>query len=457
MTSEKSSRLLSRRSFLTAAAGGIGAALLAACGSAGGNAGSAGAPAAGTEAPAAASGAKVNLKWSSWGNPGEAQRFVDYTKDWNAKHPDIGAEFLLIPNDGYEAKILTQLNAGTAPDVFYAGDGSMSKLIANNTIVELTELLKGPDSKSKPEEFADGLWGAARTPEGKIYGVTVDCNPMVLWYNKKLLGEVGVTELPADMYAKGTWNRAAFQGMLEKLRAANKYGFILDNWWAPYYSWVTTNGGKMYDNEQFVAHEDEKSVEAFKFIADSVQSKLITYAGGLPKGQGADAMFVSQQVGFVGAGRWLLPVFKQAQGLEFDIAPWPANTGKKMEPAGVPTAYMVLNANAKDQAAAFQFLTNFVSKEGQVYRLSGGGNAVPSVSGADSVVTDGNLPANAPIFLEARQIGYANFATEARVPGLGEDITKELETLWLKGGDVQATLQKIAENANAKIAANKPK
>lgn len=433
--------------------------LLAACGasnSGGGQAGTASTPAAGgAAAPAAGSGQKVNLKWSSWGNPGEAQRFVEYTSDWNTKNPNIGAEFILIPNDGYEAKILTQLNAGTAPDVFYAGDGTISKLIANGTILELTELLKGPDSKSKPEEFAEGLWGAAKTTDGKIYGVTVDCNPMVMWYNKKLLQEVGITELPADMYAKGTWNRAAFQGMLEKLRAANKYGFILDNWWAPYYSWVTTNGGKVYDNEQFVAHEDAKSVEAFKFIADNVQSKLITYAGGLPKGQGADAMFVSQQVGFVAAGRWLLPVFSKATGLEFDIAPWPANTGNKMEPAGVPTAYMVISAKGQNPDAAFKFLTNFVSKEGQVYRLSGGGNAVPSVSGADQVVTDGNLPANSAVFLEARKIGYANFATEARVPGLGEDITKSLDTLWLKGGDVQETLKQIADNANAKIKANK--
>ena len=51
----------------------------------------------------------------------------------------------------------------------------------------------------------------------------------------------------------------------------------------------------------------------------------------------------------------------------------------------------------------------------------------------------------------------AGCAPEARVPGLGEDIANGLDTLWLKGGDVQATLQKIGENANAKIAASKPK
>ena len=217
---------------------------------------------------------------------------------------------------------------------------------------------------------------------------------------------------------------------------------------------MTTNGGKVYDNEKFVAHEDPKAIEAFKFIADSVAAKQMTYAGGLPKGQGSDAMFVSQQVGFVSAGRWLLPTFKKATGLEFDIAPWPTNTGQKMEPAGVPTAYMVMNSKAKDPKGAIQFLTNFVSKQGQIFRLSGGGNAVPSVSGTDSIVTDGNLPAHSSIFIDARKIGYANFATETRVPGLGDDINKAFDTLWLKGGDVQATLAQIADNANKKIQAN---
>jgi multiple sugar transport system substrate-binding protein len=447
-------KFISRRKFLSAAAMAVGAVGLAACGSGGTNAGGGAGSSGGGTGGGASGGKAATLNWASWGNPGEAQRFEEYTKDWNSKNPDVPSKFVLIPNDGYEAKILTQLNGGTAPDVFYAGDSTIGKLIANKTILDLTELLKGPTSKSKPEEFAEGLWGAAKTKEGKIFGVTVDCNPMVLWYNTKLLQDAGITEMPAQLHAQGKWNRETFTQMLEKLKAKGKYGYILDNWWGHYWSWVTTNGGKVYDNEKFVADQDPKALDAWNYIAGNVKNKLFTYAGGLPKGQGADAMFVSQQVGFVGAGRWLLPVFKKATGLQFDVAPWPANTGNKMEPAGVPTAYMVINSKAKNQDAAFKFLTNFVSKDGQVFRLKGGGNAVPSVSGADEVVTEGNLPANAAIFLEARKIGYADYATETRVPGLSNDITKALDELWLKGGDVQATLKKIADDANKKIQAN---
>ena len=72
-------------------------------------------------------------------------------------------------------------------------------------------------------------------------------------------------------------------------------------------------------------------------------------------------MFLAQQAALVGAGRWLLPVFKKNQGLDFDIATWPTADGKKNGPTPIPTAYAVINAKAQNQDAAFAFLTDFVS------------------------------------------------------------------------------------------------
>jgi len=451
MSFENDPNGISRRKFLKASAAAIGGLTLAACGQTGGGGaaggqagGEAGGAAGGQAAGGGAAGGTASLKWASWGNPGEAQRFQEYTKDWNQRNPNIQAQFIPMPTD-YEAKLLTQLAGGTAPDMFYAGDGTIGKLIANKTIIELTDLLKGPNSKSKPEDFFDGLWGAARTPDGKIYGVAVDCNPMVMWHNRKLLQEAGVSQMPADMAKAGQWSWQQFQTVLDQLVAKGKRGMILDNWWGPLYSWVTTNGGKVYDGENFVGHEDPKSAEAFQFIFDNVQGKKFTYAGSLPKGQGADAMFMSQQVGFVTAGRWYLPVFKQNKALDYDVVTWPTTTGKKIEPAGVPTAYAVINAKTPSKDAAFALLTDFVSKDGQIFRLKGGGNAVPSVKGADEVVSEGNNPTNWQAFLDAREVGYALWPAQASVPGLNTDIEKLTDELWLKGGDVNATLKKVAD------------
>lgn len=463
MSSEDKPTFVSRRTFISLTAAGIAGIALAACrgsGSGTGQPASGGQPAAqpttaagGAQAPAQAGGPVTNIKWSTWGNPGEIDRFKQFTEDFNKRTPNVKAELVAIPTDGYAAKMLTQLSGGTAPDMFYSGDGDIGKLIDSKLLTDLTETLKGAKSKSKPEDFFEGLWGASKAADGKIYGVAVDCNPMVLWYNKKLLQDAGVTQMPADLAKAGQWDWKAFGGMLDQLVSKGKRGFIHDNWWATNYGWATLNGGKIVDGGKFVANSDPKSLEGFQFIYDNLQKKTFTYTGSLPKGQGIDAMFLSQQAGFIGAGRWLLPVFKKSQGLDFDIVSYPTNTGKKMEPAPIPTAYAVVNSSSPNQDAAFAFLTDFVSKDGQVFRLKGGGNAVPSVRGADDVVAEENVPPNWQALIDAREIGYAHYADIARVPGLADDIQKTFDELWLQGGDLKTTVNKVADMANSKMQA----
>jgi multiple sugar transport system substrate-binding protein len=104
----------------------------------------------------------------------------------------------------------------------------------------------------------------------------------------------------------------------------------------------------------------------------------------------------------------------------------------------------VQNSRAANADAAFAMLTDFVSKEGQIFRLKGGGNAIPAIKGADQVVSEGNDPANWQAFIDAREVGYAIWPGLANYPGLGDEINKTLDGLWLQGGDVDATLQKIA-------------
>ncbi len=298
--------------------------------------------------------------------------------------------------------------------------------------------------------------GALPAPsDNKYYGVTVDCNPMIMWYNKKLLTDIGITEMPAEMQKAGNWNWDAFQKVCEQAVAAGKRGYVFEKWSAHIYSFVTTNGGKVYDiggTGQYVGNTDPKTVEAYQFVVDNLQNKNFIYSGNLPQGQGSDAQFMSQAVAFVAAGRWLLPVFKKNAALEYDIVTWPTNTGQPQEPAVIATAYMAQNTKAADQDAAFAFLTQFVSKEGQTFRLQGGGNAVPSVSGVDNLVSEGNDPPNWQALIDARDKGYAIWAEQTSVPGLSDDIETETDNLWLKGGDVQATLDKIAEMAKSKMA-----
>jgi multiple sugar transport system substrate-binding protein len=396
----------------------------------------------------------VEVTWSSWGNTGEVANLQEFTDAYNASQSAVVAKYIPVPTDGYDTKLLTQLNGGTAPDLFYAADGQTSTLIKNGVVADLTELLSSPASKSTPEQFAGDLWGPARTADGKLYGVPVDCNPLVIWYNKTLLQEAGITEMPADQYEAGTWNWETFQSMLDAVTESGKRGLVLDDWWALRYSWVTNNGGTIYADGQFVAHEDPKSIEAFQWIADNIASENIAFSGSLPEGQGGDAMFMSGQLGFVSLGRWGLPLFRENENLDCDIVPYPTNTGNKIEPSGVAVAYWMMNATLDNPDQAFEFYTYFVSPEGQEGRLDTGGNAVPSIEGVENVVIDDDQPEHRQYFLDARDVGYGPLAEEAGTPGLSTEINDMFSELWLDGGDVQEALNAIADMANAMIAEN---
>ncbi|AZN39206.1 ABC transporter substrate-binding protein [Paenibacillus albus] len=396
----------------------------------------------------------LHLKWSTWGNPGELKRFYELTDQYNKDHPKTQWELVAVPNDGYEEKIITQLQGGTAPDAFYAGDTTVVKLIANGSIAELTQLMDKPSSPIKASDFAEGLWGGSKKGD-QIFGVTVDCNPLVMYYNKKVLQDAGITDDPQALYEAGDWNWQKLSELTAKIQAAGKYGLVLEDWSSPIYSWVTTNGGKVYDKNlggQFVADKDPKALEALQYLSDNVKNKNFVFSGSLPKGQGPDAMFMSNQVGFGIAGRWWVPEYNANTALQYDIVPLPTNTGNKIEPAGIPTAYMVMNKKTAHPDETYDFLSYFVSKAGQQFRLKGG-NAVPSVSGVDDLVLDKNAqPAHAQYFLDAREIGYALWPSESAVPGASDVVKDNYDLLLLGKQDAATTLKKMAEGVNKKIA-----
>jgi multiple sugar transport system substrate-binding protein len=395
----------------------------------------------------------TEVTWSSWGNTGEVENLRNFTDEYNGMQSDVVAKYIPVPTDGYDEKLLTQLNGGTAPDLFYVADGQMSTLVQNNVVADLTELLSGTTSKSKPEDFAGDLWGPSRTADGQIFGVPVDCNPLVMWYNRTLLQEAGITEMPADTYEAGNWNWDTFQNILDTVTESGGRGLVLGDWWAYRYSFITNNGGTIYTDGRYTANEDPKSVEAIQWVADNIAAEKIIFSGSLPEGQGADAMFMSNQLAFVSLGRWGLPLFRQNENLDYDIVPYPTNTGNKIEPSGVAVAYWCMNATPSDAEAAFNFYTHFVSPEGQASRLDTGGNAVPSIEGeaAANVVIEDDQPEHRQYFLDARDVGYGPLAEEAGTPGLSSELNDLFSEFWLEPGDAKDILDRAAELANGMI------
>jgi multiple sugar transport system substrate-binding protein len=401
-----------------------------------------------------ASGEKVNLTFSTWGNPGEIKVMQKAVDGFMKENPNINVKLVPIPNDGYIQKLQTQLQGSQAPDVFYIGDGDISTIIETGKLAPLTKFMNSSESYVKPEEFSEGLWGASKKGN-EIYGVTVDCNPMLMYYNKKLFSELGIKS-PQEYFDAGEWNFAAMEEVTSQLHDAKKYGFIVDNWWGPLFSWIWANGGEIYNKEtgEFVLDKNEKGIEAMRFLDRMIDEKNFTYSGSLPKGQGAEAMFMSGQVGMVAAGRWFSPLFHENKSLEWDYIPWPSNTENKTEPVGVPTAYMSVNNDSKHKEEAMKFATYYTSKVGQETRLAGIGNAIPSISGIDDSVTDSKVPEHVQYIFDARKQGFAS-SIQSTIPGLDKEVKDLVDLMYLGKNDAETTVEKVAKKAKEMIAEHK--
>lgn len=398
---------------------------------------------------------QVTITWSTWGSPEELTRFKEFNTQFMKDNPNIKVNLQAVADySEYHSKLLAQLVSGTAPDVFYIGDDKLGQFVDAGVLLGLNDLMSSADSKTKLEDFEAGLLSSA-SKDGVVYAAPNDVNPDAFWYDKQVLSAAGIAEDPAALYEQGQWTTAKFFEMTDKIEKAGLFGLTTWHYWATHWSWVTAQGGTIFDADgNFVANTDPVSVAALQQWGDKFQNKKqFILSDDQPEGDSASNKFVTHKVGFYPSGRYRIGTVTDAGvQADYDIVPWPTPSGVQGS-TGVAASFLAINGATKQQAAAFKFWTAFLSVEGQTFRLADGGNAVPSIKGADAdaIVTAGGYPAHSKVFLEMRDNGYSMPALESTVPGLTDTVNGEIRKLY----DGQQTAQQALDNIAAAITAAK--
>jgi multiple sugar transport system substrate-binding protein len=421
---------LSRRTFgaLTLAATAAGA--LAACS---GNSGG---------------GGEGSVTWSTWGSPEDLKSYDRFQEQFKKDNPDITLTFQPTASyTEYHSKLLTQLSSGTAPDVFYVGDDNIAAFIRNDVLLPLDDKLQDSGSPISKDDFAANLLEVSSL-DGALYGLPNDVNPDTLWYDKQALKDAGITDDPATLAEQDAWTTEAFFDMTKKLKDAGITGAAYWNYWATHDGFMTAQGGTVYDDSgAYVANTDDASVQAMQDYADRFQSGELAIADTMPEGSGADTLLVTHKLGFYAAGRYTIGSIEGA-GVDkdlYDIVRWPTPDGTAGS-TGVAASYLAINKNAADLDAAFTFFSSFLSADGQRLRLETTGTAVPSITGADDLITDSGYPAHAQTMLDMRDAGYSTFAAEAAIPDLSNSISVDhMLPLYEGKADAQTTLDAVAD------------
>ncbi|MCU0731364.1 MAG: extracellular solute-binding protein [Hyphomonas sp.] len=145
--------------------------------------------------------------WSHWAAEQIKKDFVEEAvKRFEAANPGVRIRISWYEKNALYAALRTSLRAGNAPDLFYA-EPDQIEYMDNGLLLDLSPLNWG-----NVEPWAKQAW----TYKGKPYGLPLEASTVELYYNRDMLGDLGVT-LPASLQ----FSPDGFLDMIRKARARN--------------------------------------------------------------------------------------------------------------------------------------------------------------------------------------------------------------------------------------------
>lgn len=283
---------------------------------------------------------------------------------------------------GYQQNLLTELAAGTAPDVFWLPGTDIADFATRDVILDLREMADA--SGHSDSDFYEGpMSHLTFNPETgnsgeTLWGLPRDVSTFALYLNLDLIQEAGVDD-PRELAANGEWTWETFREVVDGIGALGDevVGYGQSSWWGPYGYWINAAGGGFFnDSRDACALDSEESAEGLAELAD-------LYANGsvIPWGEDGEPAFRAGNVGLFQNGRWATPGVRT---VEFNF-----DTVKLPDGPGGPSNWLfwgayVVNADtaAPDQAWELVQALTTAEVQGQVAEL---GANIPSRVSQDAL------------------------------------------------------------------------
>lgn len=265
-------------------------------------------PAAATAAPAAkpaASGGAVSLRAAYWSSsPEDHSVFEAVFKLFNEKNPNIKVTFDDVPSDGFDAKMQTEIAAGTPADLMELHPAWVLRFINGKRLNDLTDRMKEDRNLYVPAQL--DFWGG---PGGKLYGVPYYSGPSFVFYNKTLFKKVGA-KTPEEHEKEGTWTWETLRKLAQQTTtgsgAERTFGWDgrdVGNMQFYFCVPVWDNGGELINKDETAWLVDQPGVvEAAQMHADMfLKEKSIPLPADV---QGISWLFRTGRVGMAWAGKF---------------------------------------------------------------------------------------------------------------------------------------------------------
>ncbi|MEU0965142.1 extracellular solute-binding protein [Streptomyces sp. NPDC005917] len=370
-----------------------------------------------------------------------SQKYWDrLAKAYEAKHPDVKIDVTVYSWNDVDRKVEEMVDAGKAPDL--AQIGAYADYAAAGKLYEAGELLSIPVQADFPSQLAEaGQWNHAQ------YGIPFAASTRVLFYNKTLFAEAGITP-------PTTWEELAADAQALKAHGV-KYPYALplgpEEAQAETMQWLLSGGSGYTDDIGTYTIDSSQNIDTFTWLKDELVGKGLTgpTAPGKLNRATAFAAFADGQVGMLNGHPALI---KQAEkkGVKFGMVAMPARTGQTTTASMGVTDWMAAfrqNGHA-DQAGDF---LDYVYSEKNVLDFSREYGLLPVTTSASQTMTDSPRAQDKQLlpFLEQLPTSELYPAGKTSWAAVSADVKKQIGTAVTPTGNPTAVLTRLKAEATA--------
>lgn len=435
---------LSRRGFIGALGAATGALALAACGGKStppGAAGATGSAAAG----ASYTGPAVKLSfWNGWtGADGDfAKKMVS---QFNQANPNVQVQMNVFQWADFFQKLPAAVQSGKAPDICLMHTADIATNAARRVIQPIDDVVKGLNLTAA--DYADAVWKSAHYKDSQ-YAIPLDIHPAGLYYNKKVLSQVG-----ADP-TKPPTTKDEFMAVLDKCKSKGVKGYwvsALSVGGLIAQSMIFQNGGYMVsDDGTKTGFGDQPAIDSITFFKSLIDQG---YSPQNAAGDGDWVSFSNNKAAFMIVGPWMVTPCKTAKGLDWGCAPIPVLGSDQQTWAGSHCFTLPRQVqNDKNKADASRFFINWMSQHSVGWAEAG------MVPARKSVRESPDFAKYTEVKQFEKMVDWAHFPPN--VPGMSDtdpEWTKGVSLAMTGKQPVAQALQAAADKGNKILEANKKK
>lgn len=322
--------------------------------------------AGGKKEEAAAPGAPrdVKMRFSWWGGDVRHQATLNALDAYNKKYPNITIEGEYGAFGSYLQKLLTQLNGGTAPDVFFVDFKWVFDLLAQNRdwFVDMNTMTNRIDMSGLDLKFARS-WASM---DNYLIGLPVGLNAVGLVYNVDLVRKAGI-----DINDTWDWDDVLAAGAKMKQFDPGKHAVFFNQ---PFYMYLfkiqlkQKTGNDVVKDDYTLGVGVREVAEVFGYIRKMVDAGTVPpFEEHVP----FELIFADQTPGWLNQKYGIsftssshIPNILKASQFELGVARYPIfENSKNPGLITAPTMMMTLNSKSPNLDEAVKFVDWFLNDD----------------------------------------------------------------------------------------------